>query len=107
MHHPKTRPVFEPHFICHRNNTTVYLNLFPPKHKVWSCLIKPGHNICFGVNKSTCRAVAMTSKKWFKTGRVLGWCIYWFTGLSHSQANSLHLKTPFSLITVIYQGREI
>ena len=76
MHHPKTRPVFEPVFICHRNSTIT--KFICTKHKLWSCLIKHGHNIYFGVNKSTCRAVSMTNKKWFKNafkgGAFTGFC---------------------------------
>ena len=58
MHHPKTRPVFEPLFICH----SIITEFIHTKIRLWSCMIKHGHNICFGVNTSTCRAVSMTIK---------------------------------------------
>ena len=44
-------------------------------------LYKHGHNLCFGVFKYTGQAIYMKNKNWFKTGGVLGWFIYWSTGL--------------------------
>ena len=55
-------------------------DVYTPKHIVWPCLIKHYHKLCFGVNKFSYSGISM-KKSGSKTGRVLGWCIYWFTVL--------------------------
>ena len=62
MHHPKTRPVFEPLFV----ETTRQIDLFTPKHILWSCFIKYDRYLCFGLNAFSYSAISVTNKTWFK-----------------------------------------
>ena len=94
MHHPKTRPVFEPFlFII---ETARQVELFTPKHIFWPSFNKNDHNLCYGVNKFSYSAISITNKKGFKNWlrfRVVHLLVYSY--ILFNSFIALHIKYCF------------
>ena len=82
MHHPETRPVFEPLFILHRNNTT-NIYVYKKKHELWPCLSRMTIIYIFCVNNILVVLFLFLHffgwkllGTWYTFGKLYGWKLY-------------------------------